>query len=149
MIGGFQVGAFQPAYQQEAGGGYPKPAGRIARKRRRYTIRIDGQLFNADSDEEALQILNQAQVLAEIAARKKADSIVERALPKAVMLGKVKPIEMKAPSITVPQDLQAVADRVSEAIARTYADESANAELRLLLALRAAEDEEEEFLLLH
>lgn len=118
-------------------------------KRRRYTIRIDGQLFNADSDEEAQQILNQAQALAEVAARKKADAIVERALPKAVSLGKVKPIEMKAPTITVPEELQALAERVNEAIARTYADESMAAEMRLLLALRAAEEEDEEFLLLH
>lgn len=125
-------------------------AGRPRRsRRRRYTIRIDGQLFHADSDAEAMQILERAQTLAEVAARKKADTIVERALPKAVSLGRVKPIEMKAPSISVPQDLRAVADRVSEAIARTYASESANAELRLLLALQAAEEEDEEFLLLH
>lgn len=118
-------------------------------RRRKYTIRIEGQIFEADSDAEAQAILEQAQALAEVAARNKADAIVTRALPKAVSLGKVRPIEMKAPSISVPDDLQAIADRVREAIARTYANESANAELRLLLALRAAEEEDEEFLLLH
>jgi len=125
-------------------------AGRPRRPRtRRYTIRIEGQIFEADSEEEVASILEQAKALAEKAARNKADEIVERALPKAVALGKVKPIAIKAPTISVPDDLAALADSTREAIAKTYASESANAELRLLLALRAAEDEDEEFLLLH
>ena len=125
-------------------------AGRPRRpRRRRYTIRIEGQIFEADSDAEAMYILEQAQALAERAARTKADTIVQRALPKAVSLGKVKPIQIKAPTIAVSDDLAALAESVQQAIAKTYADESANAELRLLLALRAAEEEDEEFLLLH
>jgi len=126
------------------------PAGRPRKRRRqRYTIRIDGQLFHADSEAEALAILERAQALAEVAARSKADEIVERALPKAVALGAVKPIAIKAPTVTVSDSLRAVAEQVNAAIARTYADESAHAELRLLLALMEADEDDDELLLLH
>jgi hypothetical protein len=93
--------------------------------------------------------LEQAQVLAEKAASNRADEIVEKALPKAISLGAVKPIAIKAPTVQVSEALQAQADATQAAIDRAYANASAIAELRLLLALRAAEEDEEEFLLLH
>lgn len=125
-----------------------KAAGR-SRKRRRYTIRIDGQIFEAEDEQQALSILAQAQALAEVAATKRADEIVERALPKAISLGAVKPISIKAPTLNVSSALAAQAEAAQAAIDRAYADASAAAELRLLLALMAAEEDEEEFLLLH
>ena len=129
----------------------PSGAGRPRRSRRRYTIRIDGQLFEAEGEAEALEILRQAQALAEVAAQRKADDVVERALPKAVRVGAVKPIVLKTPTVQVSQELQAAAAEAQAAIDRAYADASAAAEMRLLLALAAlAEDEEEdELLLLH
>jgi hypothetical protein len=124
-------------------------AGRSRRRGSKYVIRIDGKIFEADSEAEAVHILNQAQALAEKAARTKAEQIVERALPKVITLGAVKPIQIKAPDVQASGELQAAADRAREAIARTYANESAIAEMRLLMAVRSAQDAEEEFLLLH
>jgi hypothetical protein len=124
-------------------------AGRPRRPRRkRYVLRIDGKIFEADSEAEALALIEGAQRLAEQAANNRADEIVKKALPKAVSLGRVKPIAIKAPSIMVPDELQAAADMARAAIERTYADASAAAELRLLLALQAMQEEEEDLLLL-
>jgi translation initiation factor IF-2 len=125
-----------------------KGAGR-SRRRRKYIIRIEGRVFEAEDESQAIAILEQAQVLAEKAASNRADEIVEKALPKAISLGAVKPIAIKAPTVQVSEALQAQADATQAAIDRAYANASAIAELRLLLALRAAEEDEEEFLLLH
>lgn len=124
-----------------------RPAGR--RSRRKYIIRVEGRVFEADDEREALAILAQAQVLAEKAASNRADEIVERALPKAISLGAVKPIAIKAPTISVSSGLKAQAEATQAAIDRAYASASAAAELRLLLALMEAEDDEDDFLLLH
>jgi hypothetical protein len=126
------------------------PAGGSRRSRtRRYTLRIDGKIFEADSEAEALAILHRAQALAEQAAIARANEIVERALPKAISLGAVKPIAIKAPTVDVSADLKAAAAAAQAAIDRAYENASALAEMRLLLALQEAEDDEEEFLLLH
>jgi len=122
------------------------PAGRISRRRSRYIIRIEGRLFRADSDEEAIAILRQAEKLAEVAATRKADEIVERALPKAVSLGAVKPIRIKVPTIDASPELEQQAAMTAVAVARAYENASMLAEMRLLLAL--AEEDEEEVLLL-
>lgn len=123
-----------------------RPAGR--RRRRKYIIRIEGRVFEAEDESQALAILEQAQVLAEKAATIRADEIVERALPKAIALGQVKPIAIKAPTINVSSALAAQAEATQAAIDRAYANASAAAELRMLLALMD-EDDEEAFLLLH
>lgn len=117
------------------------------RKRRRYTIRIEGRIFEADDEQQALSILEQAQSLAEKVATNRADEIVERALPKAISLGAVKPIAIKAPTVTVSNELKAQARVTQAAIDRAYANASAAAELRLLIALMDEEDEEELLLL--
>lgn len=132
----------------------PTGAGRPRRSRRRYTLRIDGRLFEAQDEEQALQILAQVRSLAEVAAQRKADDVVERALPKAVQLGKAKPIRLKTPTVQVSQELRAAASEAQAAIDRAYANASAAAEMRLLLALAelaslAEDEDEEELLLLH
>ena len=146
MAGAFQPGAFQPAFQQDAvvssrGAGRPK-----RRRRQRYRISIEGRVFHADSEAEAVAILKQAETLAEVAATRKADEIVERALPKAVSLGAVKPINIKTPTVEASPELEYQAQQTMLAIARAYENASMLAEMRLLLAL--AEEEEEELLLL-
>jgi hypothetical protein len=123
-----------------------KGAGRS--RRRKYVLRIDGRIFEAESEDAALAILAQAQSLAQVAARHKADAIVDRALPKAIALGAVKPIQIKAPTIVVSDVLKDAARAAQAAIDKAFADESAAAELRLLLALQD-QDDEEEWLLLH
>lgn len=134
--------ASAPAVVARSGG-----AGRS--HRRRYTIRIDGQVFEAEDESEAVAILAQAQALAEKAATNRAEEIVERALPKALSLGAVKPIAIKSPTINVSNALAAEAQAAQAAIDRAYAHASAVAELRLLMALTEADDDEEDFLLLH
>jgi len=122
-----------------------KGAGR-SRRRRRYVIRIEGRVFTAESEAEALAILKQAEALAEIAATRKAEEIVERALPKAMSLGAVKPINIKTPGVEASPELEAQAIETMVAISRAYENASMLAEMRLLLAL--AEEEEEELWLL-
>lgn len=136
------TGDTAPPTQTPAGGS------RTRRGQRRYVIRVDGKIFQADSEAEAVAILQQVAALADKAALNKADEIVERALPKAISLGAVKPIAIKAPALSVP-GLSAAAEAAQQAIERAYANASAAAELRLLMAVLAAEEDEEEFLLLH
>jgi len=119
-----------------------KGAGRSRRRRRPYVIRIEGRVFNANDEAEALAILKQAEALAEIAATRKADEIVERALPKAMSLGAVKPINIKTPNVEASPELEAQAIETMVAISRTYETASMLAEMRLLLALAEEEDEE-------
>jgi hypothetical protein len=123
-------------------------AGRPRRRRTRpYVIRIDGKVFEAGSEAEALQIIGQAKLLAEKAAALKSDDVVERALPRARALGRVKPISIKAPSLTVSYELQHAAREAQAAIDRAYRNASAAAELRMLLAI-AQEQEDDDLLLL-
>ncbi len=124
------------------------PAGRSRKRKRRYAIRIEGRVFEAESEAEAVAILQQAAALAEIAATRKADEVVERALPRAVSLGAVKPIQLKVPTIQASPELMSAVVDAQLAIDRAYENASALAELRLLLAL-AEEEDEEELLLLH
>lgn len=142
---GYKAGAAAPTPPATTS---TKGAGR-SRHRRKYVIRIEGRVFEVEDESQAIAILEQAKVLAEKAAAIRADEIVERALPKAISLGAVKPIAIKAPTIQVSDALQAQAQATQAAIDRAYANASAAAELRLLLALMEAEDDEEDFLLLH
>ena len=57
--------------RQEAGGGKSRPS----RRRRRYEVEIDGQVFDVESVEEAKQLLQEAEDL----AAKKADEQLEKA----------------------------------------------------------------------
>lgn len=139
-------------------GAAPAPApttaviGRARRqaRRQRFVVEIDGQYFEAASEAEALAILAQARALAERAAQAKADDIVERATPKVLQARVVKRVAIKTPKVQASQELAQAAEETRLAIERTYRSASDAAELRLLLALAAAaEADEEEFLLLH
>lgn len=127
-------------------------------QRRRYQVEIDGQVFEARDQSHALEILEQARLLAERAAHAKADDIVERATPKVAAARVVKRVSIKTPSIRVPDELRNEAAKTRVAIDKVYRDASVTAELRLLLALsqatereaaQAARDEEDMLLLLH
>jgi hypothetical protein len=129
----------------------PTPSGGKAKRGRgirRYTIRIESQVFEADTEAQAIAILEQAKALAELAAERKADEVVVRALPRATSLGAVKPIQLKAPTVQASRELTSAVADAQAAIDRAYANASALAELRLLLAL-AEDEDEEELLLLH
>jgi len=131
----------------------PTPAGSSRTRRRRYYVEIDGQTFLADTQAEALEILETARLLAERAAQSRADSLVEHAAPKAIRAGVVRKVAIKAPTVSVSDELRDAAIETQRAIERAYRDASVAAELRLLLALQAAQeaeqDEEDVLLLLH
>jgi Rieske Fe-S protein len=104
------------------------PAGR--KKRRKYVIEIDGQVFVTESIAEAQAVLAQAQTLAV--------KHVETVVKSARHLGPAKP------KIAAPPEL---ASEV-KAIEKVYSDAYRDAEIQALLALQAEQDDEEALLLL-
>jgi hypothetical protein len=118
------------------------PAG-SSRKRRRHYVEIDGQQFDVADANEALQLLERARALAEVAAESKAKKVEA----KAARATKPRPIRIQAPKITASPELELDLAPIRRDIARIYDSAAATAELRLLL-LRAIEEDEEEAILL-
>jgi hypothetical protein len=120
------------------------PAGR--KKRRRYFVEVDGQLFFADDESHARAILDRAAELAAKAAEVQAAEIVEKRLAKSITR-KVAPVKIQAPVLetSAPLDLSLYQKRIDAA----YVAAAQLAEMRLMLERqRALEDEEEALLLL-
>jgi hypothetical protein len=120
------------------------PAGR--KKRRRYFVEVDGQLFFADDESHARAILDRAAELAAKAAEVQAAEIVEKRLAKSITR-KVAPVKIQAPVLTTsaPIDLSLYQKRIDAA----YVAAAQLAEMRLMLERqRALEDEDEEEALL-
>lgn len=120
--------------------GQTKGAGR-SRRRRRYVVEIDGQLFDVDSAEEATALLQQAATLAAKAAETAAQAVVKARLPQARSLGKVKPVTLSARIKTNAPETPQLAQAKS-AIQRIYDEAAQRAELQLLLERQAADDDE-------
>jgi hypothetical protein len=116
------------------------PAGR---RRRRHYVEIDGQQFDVADAQEALQLLNRARALAEVAAESKAKKVEA----KAARAAKPRPIRIQPPRITASPELAIDLGPIRRDIERIYDSAAAVAELRLLL-LRAIEEDEEEAILL-
>lgn len=133
----------EPEFVQQTGG-----RARHARRRPPIVVEIDGQYFQARDQAHAIEILKYARVLAERAAQTRADDIVERATPKVLAARVVRRVDIKAPALRVPPELKAQAEATRVAIERAYSSASVAAELRLLLALQEAEDEEDAVFLL-
>jgi hypothetical protein len=117
------------------------PAGRKTRKR--YYVEIDGQAFDVASASEALQLLERARALAEVAAETKAKKVEAR----AARAQKPRPIRLAAPTVTASPELQLDLAPIRQDLARIYDSAAALAEMRVLLQ-RAIDDDEEETLLL-
>ena len=117
-------------------------AGKSRRKRRHY-VEIDGQQFDVANANEALQLLNRARALAEVAAETKAKKVEA----KAARAQKPRPIRIQTPKITASPELGLDLSQIRQDIARIYDSAAAEAELRVLL-LRALEEDEEESILL-
>lgn len=122
------------------------PAGR-KRRERKYIIEIDGREFVADSAQEAINLLDKAQAIAQRIADQQVAQAVEKGLPTAIRLGAVprvtpKPLQITG-SLPIYKELQAAKERIN----RIYRDAAIAAELRLLMALEAERDEEEAILL--
>lgn len=144
MIGGFQVGAFQPAYQQEA----RQSVGAGRRTRRRYYVEIDGQYFPVEDAQEAKTLLDQARAMAERSAEIAAQK-VEKRVKKVVAKGRDPgEIRIERPTVTASPELQLDLSGIRADIDRLYANAAALLEMRVLLELKAAEEDEEEAIML-
>ena len=142
MIGGFQVGAFQLAYQQEV----RQSTGAGRKRKKRYFVQIDGQDFEVRSAEDARALLQQAVALADRAAQKQVAKAVN--VPRGTSSAKVAPVAVAAPQIrtNAPIDLEPY----RRAIEQVYRNAAIAAELAMLLEAQARDDDESAaYLLLH
>jgi hypothetical protein len=123
----------------------PTPAGK-GRKRHphKYFVQIDGQDFEVRSQQEAVDLLEQAAAIAERAAEQQVQQQA-RAVPKALKVAPIAPVVPKI-STNAPIDLSPY----RRAIERAYRSAAAAAEIRLLLEAKAREEDEAvAILLLH
>jgi hypothetical protein len=135
--------------ETEPEAGYSEtPAGRGGGRRRRYTVEIDGQEFVVGSVAEAIALLDRAAALAETAAAKSAEQVVEDALRKARRIGKVSGVTLKPPTIRVAPELRDALSASQRAIEQAYKDAAIAAEIQALLAFEAEMDDEDILLLL-
>jgi hypothetical protein len=139
-----------------SGSGGPSTAqsggGRSKRKRRqRYEVEIDGEVFDADSVDQALDILQKAKEQAQAVA----DKAVERAVkarkrePRKVIADAQKALQL--PDIQAPAELQDAADAVLQQIRALYEQAAQAIEIETAMRRREAEideDDEEVMLLL-
>lgn len=144
----FQVGAFQPAFQQIATSTGQTPAGRPSRaKRKRYFVEIDGETFEVRSPEHAQALLERAREVAQAHATEVAQQVV----PQKRKTGS-KPVPLPTPAISSPDpELQPLITQARKAINEIYRQAAIDAELAFLMALkrqRELDDDDEEFLLL-
>lgn len=141
MIGGFQVGPFQPAYQQGAaatGGGLNR------RRRRRYYVEIDGQQFEVQGLEHARALLDRAKET----ARSHAQALAQTAVQTARKSGS-KPVALPTPTIRSPDpELKPLIHQARLDMNALYRQAAIDAELSLLLMRQMQDDDDEETLLL-
>ena len=112
------------------------PAGR---KRRKYAVEIDGQTFVTESLDEARSLLERARAIAEPKAMESARLVVEKAIRRAKRVAGI-----QKPKIQAPPELR----EEVRAVRKVYDDALRDAEIALLLALKAEQDDEEALLLL-
>lgn len=122
-----------------------------SRRRRRQYVEVDGQQFPVNNAQEALHILNKARALAEkqseeaaALAEKRVKRLIKRrhtAVPELIV---------PTPEISVSPELTLDASPVIEDINRLYKQAAQTAELRLHLAKKIADedDEDDELILL-
>lgn len=140
MNGGFQVGPFQPNFQQV--GGNSQDAGRKVRERRIYRVTVDGRLFEFRSLASALVFLEQAKEAAEklaLEATRKATDL------QAESAAQVELPKLELPKITISsRELRAAASATRREIEVIYEKALVDAEIRILMELskRAADDDE-------
>jgi hypothetical protein len=126
-------------------------AGRSKRRRQRYEVEIDGEVFDASSVDQALEILQKAKEQAKAVA----DKAVERAVkarkrePRKVIADAQKALQL--PDIQAPAELQDAADAVMQQIRALYEQAAQAIEIETAMRRREAEideDDEEVMLLL-
>jgi len=147
----FQIGAFQSnAFQIGGGGVAPTPAPPPAqtpagapRRRRRYLIEIDKELFEVRSEEEAYQILGQLKAEAENQAKlvlERSKRAIHRPTRKILQDTRkaLKPPEINAPDFS--QYAQAILDQIQDLYKSTF--------LTIEIWARLREDDDDDILLL-
>jgi hypothetical protein len=122
------------------------PAGR-ARRRKRFTVEIDGQDFDVNNVAEARALLERAKSLAEQAAAKDIPRQLKRAKRRK------RAVRISAPVITTnAPELQPLVAKYSTDIGAIYKQMALDAEIRDLLRKKLLEEDEEDAitaLLLH
>ena len=119
------------------------PAGR-AKRRRRIFVEVDGETFEAQDQAHAVAILERARELAAKAAEQAAEQAVARRAAAGATA--VAPVAIKPPKVWVSERaLAQTATEVRNDIRRIYQEAASIAEMRMLMALAiAAQDEEDE-----
>jgi hypothetical protein len=119
------------------------PAGSNKRHKKRHYIEVDGQPFEVSGVQEAQQLLQRARALAEREAEK------EGARVEQTLSGKDVPyVRLTAPKIEVPSEMRRDVAPILADIERLYRQAAQETELRLRLAKKLADEDEEDDLFL-
>lgn len=146
----FMVGTAMESWPGPGSG--EKPAGRKRkhgdREQRRFEVEIDGEVFEAASEDEALAILDAAKA----EAQANADKTVERATkaekrPTRKILADARK-SLTAPEIVAPDPIKTRADTVVAEIEAIYKEAMQLVEMAALLRKKEQEDEDEAIILM-
>ena len=125
-----------------------KPAGKSRKRRKKYTVEIDGEVYAVGSEAEAIEVLEKvaekARETAELAISRAAKA---KAKPARDVIRDAKKT-LKAPEIEVSPDLDAIAAHILKGVQSVYSDALQSIEISTLLRKREREDEEDEDILL-
>lgn len=152
----FQIGAFQPAFQEGIGVASPvtppvvpaeTPAGRPSRRFRDiYRVTIDGRKFEFRSLAEAIAFLERAK---EVAAKQAADEAAKVAEQQEQTDVPIPLPTLKAPEIVVSsRELRAAASETRRQIQVVYEKALVDAEIRMLMELNKRVEENEDVIVL-
>lgn len=115
-------------------------AGRT-RRRRRLQVEIDGQIFDVESAEHAQALLDQAKTLARQLASRKAEVKLTAHLSRTP---KQRPKIERPQIVSSNPELQTVIREARATLARIYSDAYRDAEIKLRLAAKFGEDDEDD-----
>jgi hypothetical protein len=114
------------------------PAGR--HKYRRYYVEIDGQQFQVDSVEDAVEILEKAKQIAQGSTAKAAAAMAVR---RAVKVGDI-PQPLRIPRIRADKELEDVVISARKELESIYANALLEAELKQRLTMRKREEDDDD-----
>lgn len=126
----------------------PQRGAGSAKKRRKYTVEIDGEQFQVSSQADAEQLLEEVRRV----AKEKADEAFDKAAKaekrpvRKVMQDARKALPV--PKITAPPDFQAMAEAVLAQVQDTYRNTLRDIEIAALLRRRQQEEEDDDEVLL-
>lgn len=152
LAGTAQITFSQSGALTDAGGGtpaadpYPKPAGGSLKRRRRYQVEIDGQVFPVDSVDHAHALLDRARALALVQAPKTAQAVVAQRIRSKVPDGR--PIRVPNPQMwTEDAELVPMLARARVDIAKIYRDAAVAAEIAFRIQSQMIEEDDDDVLM--